>query len=61
MEYKWNGPLHNEAQSDIAVLILVLMEYKWNKMVSPNSKGLSRLNPCFNGIQMEPDDVEVER
>ena len=37
------------------VLILVIMEYKWNLVArnlqtSPSSKCL---NPCFNGIQME--------
>ena len=41
-------------EATMAVLILVLMEYKWNKkdMGSPQM-GMDCLNPCFNGIQME--------
>ena len=44
-------------QSDyqyLAVLILVLMEYKWNvNQVHFLSTPPWSLNPCFNGIQME--------
>ena len=48
----------NQAESGLLgkfVLILVLMEYKWNSS-SSSSKPYSTkcLNPCFNGIQMEP-------
>ena len=39
----------------ISVLILVLMEYKWNSTcTSAVPDWMTGLNPCFNGIQMEP-------
>ncbi len=36
------------------VLILVLMDYKWNWLVAIFAWVMkTSLNPCFNGIQME--------
>ena len=47
MEYKWNN-------TNYAAEVLVLMDYKWNTKVSPQPIYEMCLNPCFNGIQMEP-------
>ena len=40
---------------DDRVLILVLMEYKWNIRMAHSKTATVCLNPCFNGIQMEPN------
>ncbi len=53
MEYKWNPWYAAKVESYSQVLILVLMEYKWNTIPLNNEKDTYRLNPCFNGIQME--------
>ena len=45
----------------IIVLILVLMEYKWNQHPLAYEKLKEKsLNPCFNGIQMELELRVVE-
>ena len=54
MEYKWNGVIASLVVWIIFVLILVLMEYKWNIHDAWIICRRYRLNPCFNGIQMEP-------
>ena len=36
------------------------MEYKWNVLWSAQRlPSPFRLNPCFNGIQMEPEDTII--
>ena len=41
------------AAAEVVVLILVLMEYKWNLTLFGARILILCLNPCFNGIQME--------
>ena len=53
MEYKWNNIGWSTYIKETIVLILVLMEYKWNDDYGSNKGNQWRLNPCFNGIQME--------
>ena len=54
MEYKLNVALDEQNESVQIVLILVLMEYKWNAhCFAYKAYSYARLNPCFNGIQME--------
>ena len=43
----------------LPVLILVLMEYKWNPRHRPKTMRSICLNPCFNGLQMELLEREV--
>ena len=52
MEYAlWDGMSTKRAQTEISVLILVLMEYAlWAPDVKTYAVGLAGLNPCFNGI-----------
>ena len=58
MEYKWNQFVMVFAAAAFVVLILVLMEYKWNTTSRPIARAITLgLNPCFNGIQMERNDA----
>ena len=53
MEYKWNSIAAAKRYAAEHVLILVLMEYKWNEAMVHYWDDYGGLNPCFNGIQME--------
>ena len=50
MEYKWNTYDGCFLLLRLVVLILVLMEYKWNFYWLLNLAKDCCLNPCFNGI-----------
>ena len=46
-------------KTNVTVLILVLMEWRWNITSRTRSMAVGRLNPCSNGMALEHEKERI--